>query len=317
MSILYLDKKTIRLARDGRAVAVYDSEKRTTTIPMLMLERIVIYGDVMLDSNLLYYLAMEGVGVLMLGRGRDKIAMVQGTLGKDAQRRSLQNRLQQDSGWCVAWSKRLIQYKLASQRKLLSRALVRRPDARKPLTDARKHLQSIQLSLQGSADACSLDRLLGMEGAAARAYFSGLAALFPETLNFTHRNRRPPRDPVNACLSLGYTLLHGEAVVACYARGLDPYVGFYHTLAHGRESLAADLVEPLRTRVDLLVWTLIREKRLRKSHFYMDKGACFLGKAGRSVFYQAWECRASWIRRWLRRSMVLVLRGMQRYGDDR
>lgn len=317
MSILYLDKKTTRLARDGKAIAVYDSEQRITTIPMRMLERIVIYGNATLDTSLLYYLAMEGIGVLMIGRGRDKIAMVQGTLGKDAERRSLQSGLQQESDWCVAWSTRLIQHKLSSQRKLLHKALMRRPDARKPLLDAWKQLQSIQLVLQENAGTYSVDKLLGMEGAAARAYFSGLAALFPETLSFTHRNRRPPRDPVNACLSLGYTLLHGEAVVACYARGLDPYIGFYHVIAHGRESLAADLIEPLRTQVDLLVWTLIREKRLRKSHFYMDKGACFLDKKGRSVFYQAWEYQAPWLRRWLRRLLMVVLQSMQRYGDGR
>ncbi len=204
----------------------------------------------MLDTGLLYYLAMAGVGVLMLGRGRDKIAMIQGALGKDAERRSLQISLQQKKGWCVSWSTKLILHKLLSQRRLLNKAQIRRPDARKPLMEAQKQLQSIQLTLQESAETCSLDRLLGFEGAAARAYFSALSVTFPKTFNFTERNRRPPRDPVNACLSLGYTLLHGEAVVACYARGLDPYVGFYHVTVHGRESLAADLIEPLRTRVD-------------------------------------------------------------------
>jgi hypothetical protein len=70
------------------------------------------------------------------------------------------------------------------------------------------------------------------------------------TLIFGGRNRRPPRDPANAVLSLGYTLLHFEAVRACYGAGLDPMIGFFHNLDFGRESLACDLVEPLRPRLD-------------------------------------------------------------------
>ena len=88
-----------------------------------------------------------------------------------------------------------------------------------------------------------------------------------------------------AVLSLGYTLLHTEAVLALYGAGLDPYISFFHALDFGRESLACDVVEPLRVAVDQLVFRLFRSGDLRPEDFSQADGACLLGKAGRCRFY--------------------------------
>lgn len=152
-------------------------------------------------------------------------------------------------------------------------------------------------------------------GSAAAGYFEGLSAVFVPSLNFSRRNRRPPRDPVNACLSLGYTLAHFEAVRAAYAAGLDPFVGFYHGLSFGRESLACDLVEPLRAQIDGWVWMLFRDRRLTDEHFNRDKGACLLGKAGRNAFYREHENAAGPLRRALRRSAQTLARRLRRSVD--
>jgi CRISPR-associated protein Cas1 len=149
-----------------------------------------------------------------------------------------------------------------------------------------------------------LDSLRVIDGAGAAAYFGAYCGLFPPELEFRGRNRRPPRDPVNAVLSLGYTLLHAEAVRACYASGLDPIIGYYHQLDFGRESLASDLIEPLRPLVDDWVWQAFRERRLRADHFTRDADACLLGKAGRQIFYGTWECFVRPQRRLLRRACL-------------
>ena len=146
----------------------------------------------------------------------------------------------------------------------------------------------------------------GLEGAAAAAYFQGLAELLPERLHFSGRNRRPPRDPFNAVLSLGYTLLHGEAVIALYGAGFDPFIGFYHALDFGRESLACDIVEPLRAEVDRFAMRLFRSERLRPEDFTSVDGACLLGKAGRGRFYVEWESAAETLRRRLDQSIADV-----------
>jgi CRISPR-associated protein Cas1 len=119
---------------------------------------------------------------------------------------------------------------------------------------------------------------------------------------------------VNACLSLGYTLLHFEAVRAAHGAGLDPFIGFFHEPSHGRESLACDLVEPLRGRLDAWVWEMFRSRTLRGEHFVEDKGACLLGKAGRRHFYEAYETFARPLHRLLRRECRVTVRGL--VGDE-
>lgn len=206
----------------------------------------------------------------------------------------------------------LISGKLRRQHALLLQGEHRRPDARNALFDARDTITRIQAQLMGQT--ADIPRLRGMEGAAARAYFQGLTALFPPVLRFHGRNRRPPRDPVNACLSLGYTLLHFDAVRAAHAAGLDPLIGFYHRPSFGRESLASDLIEPLRPIVDRWVWLLFRDEELRESHFSLCDGGCFLGKVGRRRFYHRWEPFARIQRRWLRLRCAQLARDLRDEG---
>lgn len=154
-----------------------------------------------------------------------------------------------------------------------------------------------------------LAALRGLEGSAANLYFSAFAALVPASLHFKGRNRRPPRDPVNAVLSLAYTLLHAEAVLAAHAAGLDPAIGFYHQPSYGRESLASDLVEPLRPDVDRWVLRLFNKQTLRADDFTNSaQTGCLLGKAGRTRFYQEWESQAESMRHALQAQCRDILR---------
>jgi len=146
----------------------------------------------------------------------------------------------------------------------------------------------------------SIDALRGHEGACARVYWQALTAAFAPGLGFTGRNRRPPRDPVNAVLSLAYTIATFEAGRQVQRVGLDPMIGFLHSPSFGRESLACDLIEPLRPRIDLWAERLFRERSLRKEHFTQgDQQACLLGKAGRAAFYEALDETLPVWSRWL------------------
>ena len=137
----------------------------------------------------------------------------------------------------------------------------------------------------------SLERLRGLEGGAASAYFSAYTSLFPGSLGFSKRKRRPPTDPVNALLSLTYTLLHWEAVREIELTGLDPIIGFYHDFEYGRESLACDLIEPLRPHADRWIWELFRNRVFTARDFTQGKErpGCYLKKGGRKRFYPLYE----------------------------
>ena len=145
-------------------------------------------------------------------------------------------------------------------------------------------------TIQDDTATPDLHVLRGREGSAARAFFPAFATAFAPALDFAGRNRRPPRDPVNVCLSLGYTLAHAEALRIAARHGFDPTLGVFHDLAAGRESLACDLVEPVRPHVDGFAHRLFAEAILRPEDFSgRGERGCALGKTGRREFYRAFE----------------------------
>jgi CRISPR-associated protein Cas1 len=305
MATLYIDRKTASLRHRGRSLLLHGQDGRVQRIPLLHLERVVIRGSLETDTGTLGLLAEAGIHVTLLsGRWNRRLAGLVGPLGKDVTRRLRQFRSLSDPAAASALARRILAHKLAAQQRLLQGAMARRPDLRLPLSKGRDALRGAR----GRLETADLPALRGIEGAAARAYFGAYRHLFPPSLGFEARRRRPPPDPVNAVLSLGYTLLHAEAVQAIHAAGLDPYLGCLHEPAHGREALAADLIEPLRPRIDALAWELFRERRLEASHFTRADGGCLLGKRGRERFYGAYEDQAPRLRRWLRRYTHALIR---------
>ncbi|MBX5460764.1 MAG: CRISPR-associated endonuclease Cas1 [Steroidobacteraceae bacterium] len=315
MATLVLDRSNLELRPDGAALALYESGEKRGTIALNLLDRLVIQGNVKLEAAVLTRLGENGVATVLLSRRQSKrIAILLGPGHSDAAIRLAQYQLALDNHWCLRWARRTVLAKTRGHLRLLREAIQQRPACRKALSDAVASIEATRRTLQSSSK-LDVATIRGLEGTAAAAFFRGYGALFPESLGFAGRNRRPPRDPVNACLSLGYTLLHFEAVSACHAAGLDPLIGFYHRPAIGRESMACDLVEPLRPRIDDWAWEMLRTRELRADSFVYDKGACLLGKAGRAHFYAAWEKKASFLRRFLRRQCAAIVRGLRRHGE--
>jgi len=221
----------------------------------------------------------------------------------DAARRVAQYRLSQDAEFCLRFARNVVDAKLRSQAAFLLERRDEDPRSRYVLTHSLQRLDNAIASVNEQASAGSLR---GLEGAGAAAYFEGFGDLLPERLKFRTRNRRPPKDPVNAALSLAYTLLHAETVMALYGAGFDPFIGFYHALDFGRESLACDVVEPLRVEVDRHLLGLFRNEKLRADDFSMVDDGCLLGKAGRARFYAEWEPLAERLRKRLAEAVADV-----------
>ena len=313
MGTLYLDRKDLELRHEGQYLCLYEAGNRRGTVPLNQVDRVVMRGRATITTGALGILAEAGVALLVLsGRQGRSAAIMQGNLRGDTQRRIAQYAWYADDAVRVGWSRLLVALKLRAQAAFLRRLGAARPDCRPALHAGARQIQAALTALNAAPAAeLSLPRLNGIEGAAAAAYFAAFTQVFPPSLNFTGRNRRPPRDPVNAALSLAYTLLHFEAVQACQLNGLDPYVGFYHEPAHRRESLAADLIEPLRVHIDRWVWRLFADRELRAEDFVEDNGACLLKKEGRALFYARYETLAPPLRRLLRRYGLAVVRRLR------
>ncbi len=282
---------------------------------MRRLDRVVLRGSVRLDANVLGALTQAGASIAFLGGRRSRyLASCVGPTHNDMVRRLGQFEAFRDVQRRTIWSHDLIVAKTMAQQRLIDVAINQRPDQRRLLTRVASRLQNVQTRLANENPAIAT--LRGIEGSAAAAYFEGLRACFPASLGFNARKRRPPPDPVNACLSLGYTLLHAEGVAQCHAAGLDPMVGLFHEPLFGRESLAADLIEPLRPRIDEWIWGLFRERLLMATSFKNDNGAVMLGKAGRQHFYREFDPLRKALSRLLRREIGRIAREFGERGTE-
>jgi CRISPR-associated protein Cas1 len=160
--------------------------------------------------------------------------------------------------------------------------------------------------------------LMGMEGAGSARYFEHWRQLWQAPWQFEHRNRRPPRDPINALLSLSYTLALHSVGRQATLRGLEPAVGFLHTPLRGRPALALDLLEPLRPWVDQWVWQWVQtERALTPEQFDCNPTeGCRLNRDGRALYFAAWfRAGEDWLRAPRRSALALLLRALRRPGE--
>src|SRR5579875_2256920 len=281
MATLYLDRRGAALDVEAGSLTVRLGGEIATRIPLAPLERVVLRGEAVLSTRVLAELWRHDIGLLLLsGRHGEATARLVGRPHDDVALRLAQYRRASDAAARDEAARAIVAAELAAEGRLLGRALEVRPDRRKPLTDAIASLERVQARIAKAGEGLDRNALNGLEGAGAAAYFRAYATLFPDALGFARRRRRPPPDPVNVCLSLGYTLLHHEAVREAQVVGLDPLLGFLHVPERGRESLASDLIEPLRPHVDEWVWRRFAGRELRLEHFSHERGGgCLLGRS--------------------------------------
>lgn len=311
MGTLYIDRKDTHIRLDGNALAFYCNGEREGIVPINPLKRVVIMGNITIDASVLHRLADNDISVLFLSGKRGRFCgMLHGRLHNNGllRIRQYEKRLGKvdDSGrsFPVKFSMDIVLRKIKAQADVLREAMNSRADLRFPLKTAVDTLEKVVDSInnlsvpQDTSDETCLDSIRGYEGGASAAYFSAYTKLFPDSLNFTKRTRRPPEDPVNALLSLCYTLLHYEMVRETEVIGLDPTIGFYHQFEYGRESLACDLVEVFRPEVDRFVWKIFRERIFAERDFSCEdeRPGCYLKKNSRSRFYPLHEEWAQGIR---------------------
>lgn len=309
MITVYVDRKDIELIVKNKSLQFKSSTIRRSSVPLAQIDRLVIRGNANFSTSLLGILANYGIGILVLsGRNNRYLASFVGRPHNDVTRRLGQFEIYSNTDERLSWSRRLITSKIQAQLRLLSKARNQRPDKHRELTKGINALQAALDSASSPTELTSIPQLLGIEGNAARQYYAGFSSLFADSLKFKNRNRRPPRDPVNSCLSLGYTLLHHEVVLACYGAGLDPMLGICHKPKYGRESLACDIAEPIRPSIDEWVWDQFRSRTLTTSCFTTDKGAVYLTKTGRQIFYKQFNPLQKSIYRLLRVHMLTVVR---------
>ncbi|MDX8402656.1 MAG: CRISPR-associated endonuclease Cas1, partial [Mariprofundaceae bacterium] len=283
MQTVLIDRRATHLSLDGQRLRIESPGERPRFVPISGVSRLVVCaGGVTLTSSLLAALAGQGAGALILSpRDHRRTAIVLPPFGGDHAARLSQYRAATDTTFATEVARAILRLKLRAQVRAVRR--MRNTPASRAVLAAWPGLRA------RLAEAADVESLRGVEGGAAALYFAAMRAHLPDALGFAGRRRRPAPDPVNALISLSATLLHFDAVRALHMAGLDPAIGFLHAPEYNRESLACDLIEPLRPHVEGFVLGLFASRALRADHFFTRDDACLLGKAGRRIFYEAWE----------------------------
>jgi CRISPR-associated protein Cas1 len=292
-AVLYVQEPGSHVGRRSEHLVVRKDNRELTRVPIHAVRQVVVFGNVQVSTQTLETLAANDVPVAYLtGYGRFVGAFVP-AVPKNVGLREAQFRRFADPLERLTLARAVVRAKLANQRALLMRSLRGDGDRGSDEPAAR----GIAELLRRLDDAGSVDTLLGLEGQGAALYFGEFGRFLKAPpsgrgFDFTARNRRPPRDPVNALLSFAYALLTKDCFAAVCAVGFDPYKGFFHSEKHGKPSLALDLLEEFRPVIaDSVVLTLVNNEMVGPGDFVTWRDACQLTERGRKAFFQAYEQR--------------------------
>lgn len=286
---VYVQEIGARVGVSGQCLEIRDKErKKITDVPLVDVSHVVLMGNVQISSQAIREVATRGIPVAWLSTGGWMTGMLDGLGRGQVTLRQAQYAAAATAETRLPLARAFVATKILNSRTFLRRNL---EDAKQGLL-----LELAQLAERAST-AESEETLLGLEGNAARIYFEQFGALLAAPagvaeFDFTTRNRRPPKDPVNALLSFAYSMLAKDVAVAARLVGFDPYLGFFHRPRHGRFSLALDIMEEFRPLLaDSVVVNAINTGVVGKHDFIRRGVGVTLGPEGRKKFLRAWERR--------------------------
>jgi CRISPR-associated protein Cas1 len=320
---LYIATAGVSVGRKSELVQVREKGEIVAEVRISDLSHVAIFGAGTVSTALIQTLCEKDIPVSYFSSGGFFFGLTRGQSLKNVFTRIEQFRAAADGVESLRLARLMVHGKIRNQRTLLMRNHVSAPAL---------PLARLKHAAQAALEAENIPELLGIEGSAALVYFenfSGMIKLADDpdeaiigdhnegsatpdvtpikaprraggeaagqqffTFDFTRRNRRPPRDAVNAMLSLGYSLLARDCTVAAHAVGFDPYVGFYHQPRFGRPALALDLMEEFRPLIaDSVALTMINTRVISPTDFVRAGDAVNLSAEGRKRFFSAYEQR--------------------------
>jgi len=309
------DPGTLVGAKSG-ALVISKEGVELRRVALGKIAEIHLYGDVALSTGARNLLLREGLTVVFMTARGSYLGRLVGWESRAGERRLAQAKNLMNPDFAGAVARRIVAAKIANQRAFVAR-LAREREGQSAL-EMRAAVAAIAALDRSLARAESIAEMMGVEGRASVLYFRALGnGLRHPEIRFERRTRRPPRDPANACLSFGYTLLGTKVESAVRRAGLDVHIGALHQAGRGKPALALDLMEPLRVWVDRMVWRCLNRGQwmradfdeverwdeelpgpeavmgggieLREDDLVVSPGpAVYLGSTGRAVFIREW-----------------------------
>jgi CRISP-associated protein Cas1 len=302
---LYLNTQGYRVGCKDEVLTVKEKDRVIEEVRMRDLSHVALFGNIQISTQAIQSLCEQEIPVTYFSMGGWFYGITRGHALKNVFLRMEQFRFARDETVCLSLARHFVHGKIRNHRTLLMRNHLEPPE---PI------IMKLKRASEDALAAASIAELLGIEGAAASQYFqqfNGMVKVEDDDLpglempgknakqlafnfNFTNRNRRPPTDPVNAMLSLAYSMLAKDCTLAALAVGFDPYIGFYHQPRFGRPALGLDLMEEMRPLVaESTVLSCINNRVVTEKDFVRAGQAVNLTAPGRKRFFQMYEQRMS------------------------
>lgn len=288
---LHVQSNQAKVAKSGDTLTIEIEDQPRQTVRINEVSQLLLQGNVYVTTGALHELMRRDIPIVWASFGGWYLGHTQGVGHKNVELRTAQYRASFDEAACLELARGWVVAKVRNQKVFLRRNWRgdEPPDAQ---------VQALEAAERNARVASSMASLLGFEGAAAAAYFGSFDALLrkdqdaPQRFDFTQRNRRPPRDPVNALLSLAYSMLVRQYTQVLASVGFDPFRGYYHQPRFGRPSLALDMMEPFRPVIaDSAVIKAINNGEVKPSDFITVGVSCNLREDGRKRFIAGFERR--------------------------
>ena len=286
MSFVYVVEDGSKMSIDGGCLKITYKSGEVSKMPKETVEAISIFGNSQMSTQCTKFCLEKGIRVSYFSKNGSYFGCLLSTGHVNIKRLKKQIFLSEDKDFCVKLSKKIIQAKINNQLVVVKRYL------RNSNIDESDNLFQISNARKKVIEAESVEQIMGYEGTASRYYFKILSDLVETDFKFSGRNRRPPKDPFNSLLSLGYTLVMYELYGELESHGLNPFAGFLHQDRENHPTLASDMMEEWRAMlVDSVVMSLIQGHEISIDEFYYDEetGACLLKKDGMKIFLSKME----------------------------
>ena len=301
---LYLNISGYRVGCKDEVLVVKEKDRVIEEVRMRDVSHVALFGNIQISTQAIQSLCEQEIPVTYFSMGGWFYGITRGHSLKNVFLRMEQFRLARDEMMCLSLARQFVHGKIRNHRTLLMRNHLEPPEA---------IIGKLKRASEDALVATSIEELLGIEGAAASQYFqqfSGMVKIEDDlpglempikdnkqlafNFNFSNRNRRPPTDPVNAMLSLAYSMLSKDCTLAALAVGFDPYLGFYHQPRFGRPALGLDLMEEFRPLIaESTVLSCINNRVVTEKDFVRAGQAVNLTAPGRKRFFQTYEQRMS------------------------
>ena len=281
--VLVVQTPGAQIGQRGDQLLVSVKGEEVRKIPGQQVRAIYCYGAVQITAQAVETCLELGIDVSYFSPAGRFLGLLRGLPASGVDARRGQYRLFELPGVRLQLAKEVVRAKIHNQRVMLMRN-----------GDVPDRVVQLLASLRDATESArDLTELLGIEGSAAALYFEQFESMLKQRADWKFdwkgRNRRPPRDPVNALLSLGYSMLAKELTGVCHSVGLDPFLGFMHQPRYGRPALALDLMEEFRPLIaDSVAISLINRGELGPEDFIRSANGTFLNDRGRKPFWEAW-----------------------------